>query len=35
MAWKEIKNFPGYEISDQGEVKSTKYWGQCGTQNKK
>lgn len=28
MTWKEIKDFPGYEISDQGEVKSTRYWGQ-------
>lgn len=28
MIWKEIENFPGYLVSDTGEVKSTKYWGQ-------
>lgn len=27
MIWKEIENFPGYLVSDTGEVKSTKYWG--------
>lgn len=28
MVWKEIENFPGYQVSSTGEVKSTKYWGQ-------
>lgn len=28
MVWKEIKGFPDYQVSDTGEVKSTKYWGQ-------
>lgn len=28
MIWKEIEDFPGYQVSDTGEVKSTKYWGQ-------
>lgn len=28
MIWKEIENFPGYQVSSTGEVKSTKYWGQ-------
>lgn len=34
MTWKAIKNFPGYEVSDQGEVKSTRYWGQFRRKNK-
>lgn len=33
MVWKEIENFPGYFVSDTGEVKSTKYWGQFKRQN--
>jgi hypothetical protein len=33
MIWKEIKNFDGYLISDTGEVKSTKYWGQFKRRN--
>ena len=28
MIWKAINNFPGYYISNTGEVKSTKYQGQ-------
>ena len=28
MIWKEIDNFPDYQVSDTGEVRSTKYWGQ-------
>lgn len=28
MIWKNISNFPEYQISDTGEVRSTKYWGQ-------
>ena len=28
MIWKEIEDFPDYQVSDTGEVKSTKYWGQ-------
>lgn len=28
MIWKEVENFPGYLVSNTGEVKSTKYWGQ-------
>lgn len=33
MIWKEIINFPDYQVSDTGEVKSTKYWGQFKRKN--
>lgn len=28
MIWKEINNFPDYQVSDTGLVRSTKHWGQ-------
>ena len=34
MLWKKIEEFPGYLVSDTGEVKSTKYWGQFKRVNK-
>lgn len=33
MIWKEIDNFPDYQVSDTGEVRSTKYWGQFKRKN--
>lgn len=33
MVWKQVYNYPGYLVSDTGEVKSTKYWGQFRRQN--
>lgn len=33
MIWKEINNFPDYQVSDTGEVRSTKYWGQFKRKN--
>jgi hypothetical protein len=33
VIWKQINTFPGYLVSDTGEVKSTKYWGQFKRQN--
>lgn len=33
--WKEIKEFPGYEISDKGRVRSWWVWGRYGMKAKK
>lgn len=33
MIWKEIDNFPDYQVSDTGEVRSTKYWDQFKRKN--
>lgn len=33
MIWKDIENFPEYQVSDTGEVRSTKYLGQFKRKN--
>lgn len=33
MIWKEIENFPDYQVSNTGLIRSTKYWGQFKREN--